>query len=380
VAHLQPQGWTHGGHDEIAMAAIDARLTREIHDAGLAGGMLFAWLDEWFKKNWVVIDYEIPLENTRQWHNMMDAEQNYGILAMLAGPAETTPVPGGDPARWRRLEALGRAGTSPGAGPSRIRIGSDESYLYIAVEFPGLAGHPFPWDSLGIGLALDSYQPNLGQRRLPGGIESEIGFEFLAEFDAPERAGLRVTPDYDPYLGRSAIVDGDDFGRFARRPVTITARDDGRFDSLFVITNRARFARDGRFIPASGYDRGILRFGADSVTTLADWYYDAAAGLLELRLPWNLVNVSDPSTGTLLFERTAGPQIGTAHSDGVRAGVYVRRKADGQVVAALPALTGDRRWPAAGFPSWQWPTWDAPRWHQHLKPVYDSLRLLWSTQ
>jgi len=35
-AHLQPQGWSHGGHDETAMAAIDARLTREIRESGAA--------------------------------------------------------------------------------------------------------------------------------------------------------------------------------------------------------------------------------------------------------------------------------------------------------------------------------------------------------
>ena len=49
----------HGGHDERAQATIDVRLTKEIREAGLAGGILFAWIDEWFKHNWVVIDFEI---------------------------------------------------------------------------------------------------------------------------------------------------------------------------------------------------------------------------------------------------------------------------------------------------------------------------------
>jgi hypothetical protein len=46
LAHLQPQEWHHGGHDEAAMARIDARLTREIRESGAAGGVLFAWIDE----------------------------------------------------------------------------------------------------------------------------------------------------------------------------------------------------------------------------------------------------------------------------------------------------------------------------------------------
>src|SRR5205823_8746842 len=53
VSHLQTDGLGHGGHDEHAMAEIDARLTREVRAAGAAGGVLFAWLDEWFKHTWV---------------------------------------------------------------------------------------------------------------------------------------------------------------------------------------------------------------------------------------------------------------------------------------------------------------------------------------
>lgn len=378
TAHLQPQGWNHGGHDEVAMAAIDARLTREIREAGLAGGIIFAWLDEWFKKNWIVIDYEIPLENTRQWHNMMDAEQNYGILGMYAGDAATTPELGGDVTRWRALDELASAPGATEARPGRLRAGSDESYLYLAVEFPGLAGHEFPWDSLGIRLALDTYRAELGQHKLPGGPASEIGFEFLAELTTNGDGTLRITPDYNPYVGRDAIIDGDDYGKFARRPITTTSRDDGRFDSLFVITNRARFARDGRFIPATGYDRGRLRFGPVAESTLADWYFDKTAGLLELRLPWGLINVSDPSTRTLLYEESAETGIGTAKSDGFRIGALVWSKATNHPVAALPALV-DGRWRAADFQSWTWKGWDTPHWHQHLKPVYDSLKNLWAS-
>src|SRR5205807_8415233 len=104
-AHLQPEGLDHGGHDEAAMARSDVRLTREIREAGLAGGVLFAWLDEWFKHNWVAIDLEMPRERTRIWHNVMDPEQHYGLVGLYAGDS-TRPEPGGDPASWRALPAL----------------------------------------------------------------------------------------------------------------------------------------------------------------------------------------------------------------------------------------------------------------------------------
>lgn len=378
LAHLQPQGWHHGGHDEVAMARIDARLTREIRESGAAGGVIFAWIDEWFKKNWIVIDYEIPLENTRQWHNVMDAEQNYGILGMYAG-ADSAARESFTAAAWRSLTPVS-VSSHPATPdqPSALRAGSDESSVYIAAEFPGLAGKPFPWSDRQILLALDTYRADLGQRMLPGGVvRGDIGFEFVAIFRDTTDAELRVTPGYNPYVGAGQIVDGDDYGRFARRPITTVSAEDGRFDSMFVITNRSRFARDGRFIPAQGINRGRLRFGTEAGSSLSDWYWDRAAGLLELRLPWNLLNVSDPSTGTLIYEETAGERIGTVHSDGFRIGLAVLG-ADSNVVAALPELGEDGRWHAGDFRSWAWPEWTAPRYHQRLKPVYDSLKAVWS--
>src|SRR3989475_9440866 len=85
TSHLQPEGMHHGAHDEQAMAALDARLAREIREAGAAGEILFSWLDEWFKHTWVTIDLELPPERTRLWHNVMNAEQNYGLLGEYAG-------------------------------------------------------------------------------------------------------------------------------------------------------------------------------------------------------------------------------------------------------------------------------------------------------
>ncbi len=381
VAHLQPQGWNHGGHDELAMARIDARLTREIRESGAAGGIIFAWIDEWFKKNWIVIDYEIPLENTRQWHNVMDAEQNYGILGMYAGEADRTPELGGDTTRWLALPALRQSTAAVLALAPRLHVGSDASYLYLALEVGRHRGQPFPWDAEDVVLALDTYQGSLGQRLLPAELRSEIGFEFLATFRDSTDADLRITPDYNPYQGADVIQDGDDFGKFARRPIRTDAREDGRWDSLFVITNRARFTRSGRFIPARGYNRGRLRYGTAAQSTLSDWYWDQAAGVLELRLPWGLINVSDPSTRTVLFDTSADGDIGTSRIEGFHLGAAVIGKVDYQdrVIEAAPPLDHGA-WRASDFSLWQWSGWSTPTWHQRLKPVYDSLKAVFGGQ
>jgi hypothetical protein len=375
TAHLHPEGWSHGGHDERAMAAIDARLTREIREAGAGGAILFAWLDEWFKKNWVVIDYEIPLDNTRLWHNVMDAEQNYGILGQYAGEARQTPRLGGDPARWRALTTVQSGSTAAGAKLRRVRAGADESFYYLAVDLePGR----FPWATMGIQLAIDTYLPRVGQHRLPRSRQrSELGFEFLIDLAGPDGGRVLVTPDYNRHASRLDPKTGDDFGQFARRPVITRDRSDGAFDPLFVIANRARFGRDGTFFPASGYDRGKLKHGTEERSTLADWYLDERAGLLQLRIPWDLLNVTDPSSRTLLFDPDTTGEFGTAPAEDFHVGVLIYRKGRrAEVVDALPALEGGM-WRADAFSPWRWAGWTEPRSHARLKPVYDSLKAVW---
>jgi hypothetical protein len=375
IAHLQPQGRGHGGHDEKEMASIDARLTREIRESGAAGSILFAWLDEWFKKNWAVVDYEIPLDNTRLWHNVMDAEQSYGILGQYAGEERTTPRLGASPAVWLALSRIQGVSSTAGLEPRQLRAGADESFLYLTVE---LSPGKFPWDSLGIQLALDTYLPRVGQHRLPRSrVNSEVGFEFLIDLVSPGNGSMRVIPEYNRYDSRVDPRTGDDFGRFSRRPVISRDRDDGLFDSLFIITNRARFGRDGKFYPAKGYDRGRLRYGTEAYSTLADWYFDERAGLLELRLPWDLINVTDPSTRTLLFDPKHDGSFGTVTAQDFRVGIVLYRKIGQRgVVGALPALDNGI-WRANAFAPWRWQGWTEPRSHARLKPVYDSLRMLW---
>ena len=134
----------------------------------------------------------------------------------------------------------------------------------------------------------------------------------------------------------------------------------------------------GTMIPAVGVNRGRLRHGTFAGSSLSDWYWDRAAGMLQLRLPWHLLNVSDPSSRTVLYERAAGPVIGTARSDGFRLGIAVLGGGPRPAaLATLPLRDARGAWPREAFQTWDWSPWTEPRWHGRRKPVYDSLRTIW---
>jgi hypothetical protein len=358
LAHLQPEGMHHGGHDERAMADIDVRLTKEIREAGLAGGIIFAWIDEWFKHNWIVIDLEVPTEHTRLWHNMMDAEQNYGLLGQYSGSADR-PEPGGDAARWRALPRL------EGGDSLKLRVGSDESYLYLALD---ARGSPGP-DAARYLVGLDTYRADRGEFRLPGVPGIGVGVEFYLDLADSTSGQLFVAKSYNPYVQPRSGMGPTGLDPFYNSLCTAESRSDaGQFDSMFVTTNRFRVTRTGTQIPAQGVNRGRLRYGKSTQSSLVDWFIDRPAGLVEVRLPWGLLNVTDPSSHLVLTGVREGGVILTGPTDGFRFVVAAVSRSDGRMAAFLPASA-----------TYAWPTWEEPKWHEQLKPAYFALRDLWAT-
>jgi hypothetical protein len=356
ISHLQPEGMDQGGHDEQQMASIDARLTREIHDAGLAGGIVFSWLDEWFKHTWVTIDLEVPADRTRLWHNVMDAEQYFGLLGEYAGDSATTPEPGDNPVPWRALRVLEQGDRVT------LRVGADASYLYIALD-----GGP-PLDSTRYVVGIDTYRRDRGELTLPKtSVASEVGFEFALVLHDTADAQLLVVPWYNPYLVPRVGAGPTALDALYNDSGTVDVeRTDGGWDSLFVATNRWRIARDGRTFRARGVNRGRLRYGRAAHSSLVDWYCDPSARLIEVRLPWALLNVTDPSSRRIMLRLGPGATFETTATDGFRFGVALVGKRDGAVRAWLPART-----------TYTWPTWEQPVWHERLKPAYAALRDVW---
>ena len=374
IAHLQPQGRHHGGHTEETMAAVDAAMTREIAAAGSAGGILFAWIDEWFKRNWLVMDFELPIERNRLWLNRLDAEQIYGVIALEPVPAVAGATLMERQTAWHGFRSL--YATPDGA---RVRAAADAAYLWLLVERnPGT-----PTAALYVG--FDMVDPHGGDVRWPGrqGPRLPVGIEFALVWSGDE-VRLLADPPSNPFvieavrgdlpgasrLARlpieSHVPPGLWYGRYEQRyapPYVTEPNDDGRFDSLRVVTNRPRFGRDGTEYAALGYDRGVLRPGP-----LPDGNWEATSdrGLFEVRIPWTLLNVTDPSQRRVLQgPLDANGAFGTVTVDGI-----------GIVVAERDGAGRWKSWPAPGgeVSRFAWDTWEQPTWTARRRPVFDVLR------
>lgn len=394
-AHLQPQGWHHGGLTEDEMARVNQRLTLELAEAGMAGGALFAWIDEWFKQNWVALEFELPAERNRLWYNRLDAEQHYGMWAVEARPPFAGATLEERVSEWREQPALYET------PELTVRATHDAAYLWLSVEVP----RTLAADTVLVG--FDVVRPEAGDFRWPGqvGERLPVGLEFVLRATGDEVRVL-ADPPSNPFrlvevgegatglAGRRVPFENAPDGLFHARveqrfnlPYYTEPNEDGRYDSLRVVVNRRRFASDSTEYLAAGYDRGVLPAGR---APDGFWERTADGRMLEVRIPWLLINVTDPSSRTVLQgpgaanarDAERGPDGRWRPRDGVRAwpdsvfGAFgTEQVEDIGIVASVRGPAGAVMLPAAGGPvaRFAWSTWEEPEWIERPRVAYDVM-------
>src|SRR3990172_6453230 len=243
IARFQPDGMHHGGHNEDEQGEILQRLFTAIREAGVAGGIAFAWADEWFKSNWMVKGME---EDGRLWYNAQDPEESYGIIAM-------SPVGGeklkGKPEAWDKATLLYRDDRkSPlnvlndnfdGARNIKgVYADYDAGYFYLRIDTDGKPD----WGRVAYLVAIDTVGDKEGDHLLPYklGVESEVGFEFVVLLHG-KKSAILIDNKYNRmefdksirrFPGLSGYRENRDF-----RPVS---NKDGLFTEM-VTTHRRRF-------------------------------------------------------------------------------------------------------------------------------------------
>jgi Flp pilus assembly protein TadD len=371
AVHVHPQGWNHGGHTGAEQGLLVARMMRSVADARGAGGIVFAWIDEWFKRNWLHDEYELPPERNALWRNALDPEQNYGIVGAYAGPERGGHRLDGSAEEWGAIAtaALHPLAPPPAAAddctaagtPRLVRAGidADAAYLHLLLEVAGgdcdRDGTP-DWGAWSLLAGIDTYDEAAGERRLLPGDPHPLptGVEFRLRLAGSEWSDLQVVPPYD--IG----------SHYPRGPFVSQPAGSGRFVRMIREVNRERIGRDGTVYPAIHLDQSPLRF-LDAAPASGDLADVATAArdttvVLEVRIAWGLLQFTDPSSRTLLWQtQSHWPPFDTATSARVIVHLSLR-DAEGHEID-LHSL-----------PPYTWPTWEEPVWHLARKSSYSILK------
>ena len=337
-SHISPHGLSQGGHSEKEHARKNLGLTRDIFQSGCAGAIFFEWQDEWFKHNWLTMPFEKPAERIKLWHNAENPEQNFGIVAV----ENRTKVLDGKLDDWEAPELGARAEFNYG-------LAADGTFLYFTAEFQDEERFP-------VYLALDLVPGKAGDHRLPFTEEKyEAGFEFLLEFHSRDSARLLVDEPYSVYTDRYSEQIPD---------YRSVENDNGRFIPQKMLSNRSRTSLSGEKFGKQKTNRSKLKHGESDSSRFsnADWYM-ADDGKMELRIPWALLNVTDPTQGRVLQNDPDTETMDFIETEGIQIWAFGLRRDSLQMLH-----------PESKPLRYAWKKYHHPEYSLRKKPLYNAFQ------
>jgi hypothetical protein len=374
VAHWHRKGWNHGGHGDREQGEINAMMMKTIYQSGMAGGIVFSWFDEWYKRNWLFRDAELPANRKPIWFNAQDPEENYGLLAAYPGyPEKRVQLTcrkedwNGTPALYEKNDGAVAARFDNGSDEARrlVRLSAqhDEGYFYLLLETAGT----IDFKTSNFLIALDTCASGAGERLFPLelNLKSPVGLTFFLHLCGKDNSRILVSAAYDKYLN-------DPSGRV--RP---EESDQGAWVMMQNGTNNRRISKDRKhFFPAHVFTMSRLRFGSLDVKrrdyhSLSDFFF--RDNKIELRIPWGLINITDPSSKMILWKDRDSATRTTA---GIRLVAISYQPEEGKLVARKTGRTDNR---ADSLPSvllpehvktYSWDEWQTPIYHTYLKESY----------
>ncbi len=373
-AHWHRDGWNQGGHTDVNQGELNGLLMQSIHDSGMAGGILFSWFDEWFKKNWLFQPYELPADRKPFWFNAQDPEENYGLLATYPGYPGKAARLAGHKEDWNNARVLyEKQDTAPvfrfddGHDDARmlLRLAAqhDEGFLYLLLETKG----PIDFTKAHYLIGLSIGASGIGERLFPceTNLQSPVGLDFVIHLAGKSKSRILAAQSYDKYLNeKSGLV----------RP---TDSKQGAWVMMMNRTNIRRSSKDGkRFFPSHVSFMSRLQFGSleahrPDYNSLADFYYRGTT--IELRIPWGLINVADPSSKTVLWMEASGE---TKKSNGISLVAVSYKPEDSGITAqrtgnaSRETSTLPAKFDAGQVKTYTWEGWDTPIFHSYLKESY----------
>lgn len=274
-----------GGNNEKEQGMGLLKMYEDIQKSGCAGGMVFSWQDEWFKFSWNEKNLSDP-NGRANWNNAQSVEQFYGLLAFEPGDSESENYPDGNLSEWTEENLILESDTT------KLSMKSDEKYIYFMVEKSSdITNGNF------VNLALDVL-PNAGTMHTKN-LEFSLPVDFLIQINADKGGKLLVHDDSDLAIysiakeyKSAAVID------LYKNANELNLQLKHNTDTFHVVSRGSDSVNTILLNETPLKEVGLLKYGNANPNS-AD--YDSNAdycingNVVEIRIPWQLLNFYDPS-------------------------------------------------------------------------------------
>ena len=344
-------GYNQGFVAEAEAGEYIADMFDSIVTSGCAGGLVFAWHDEWSKRSWNTMDYDLS-DRRPFWSNAQVSEQGYGIMTFDPGKNKSVCYVDGNTAEWKRIRPL--------AAKNDLALSamSDEKYVYFMIQDKKInSGDKYA-------IAVSGLKDQGNYRFEKENLTFSNPASQCIIIDGTENSAIYVDAYYDTFYRQYSIIRR--LGIVQRNPA-FEEKNSGIFNPIHLMLRRSLyFPLTGEELPPSVYETGKLLHGnanpeSENYSSLADFCINGENSSIELRIPWQLLNVADPSTKMVIGDLYAHEEfnINPVRIDGFNFELYKTTGGN---------ITGG----GSGFYSWK--PWEKVNYHERLKKSYETIK------
>ncbi len=328
------------------------RVWQDAKAAGWAGVTISTWQDAWERRTWNTA-FATELSQNYLWHDLQTDGQNYGLMSFDPGETAVCVIDGEDGEWQGDTPILETEGMS-------LYIRTDQRGMYLLIRGEAV-GQDTP-----LYLPMD-INPDLGSLYCDApGLTFGRKSDFLLCIDGTANSRLLVQERQDALR--------ENFNRELGKedPFIIWPdKDSPRFVSIGMALSNNTLLDNPELLPTEEvlrlralgvWESGALRHGngdptAEDYDSLADFCF--GKNLVEIRIPWLLLNVADPT----------GMRI---HED-----YYTNYGVETRSVRTiyLGLGTGEAEIYLAAVDTWDW-NWKLT-WHERLKQSYYVVQSHW---
>lgn len=341
-------GFNQGFISETEQGKMDLSMLHDIHKEGYAGGLIFTWQDEWFKRTWNTMDLDIP-DRRAYWSNTQTNEQQFGILSFDPGKKKSVFYIDGDSSEWKSKKPIYIN------DEFSLFMNSDEKFVYFMIK---TAKSRFNLDTDKIVIGIDSL-PGQGNFEINNtSVQFDKAADFLIEINGKDNSRILTDAYYDVfYYTYSKSLNME------KRNTDFEVKNSGLFNPIYLCLNRELYLpQDKKVLPLYKYETGKLLYGngnpkSNEYNSLSDFIFKD--DIIELRVPWQLLNIMDPSTKMAMDDlyitgvkpvKTTGLNIGAE---------IIKPEVKSQQIL---------------MKQYSWSEWDIPSYHERLKASYYILK------
>lgn len=256
----------------------------DIRSVGCAGGCVFTWQDEWFKRTWNTM-YAVNLKRTPYWSDYQTNEQYFGLLSFDPGETESVCYVDGDVSEWTENDTVYKSENSS------VSMKYDEKFIYFLVYKKDL-----DFENETLYLPIDT-TPKTGSSFCRNyNLKFDRNIDFIIKISGKNNSRLQVQERYES-LRSNYSINVYNFDTYVKE--NIPEKTSPEFVNVDMILQTATpLLYNDLNATAEVFETGKLTYGnanpaSRDFNSLAD--FTASGDYIEIKLPWQILNFADPS-------------------------------------------------------------------------------------